>query len=110
MVYSDSLIQITSDSLIIKDYYFPLVNKQIPFAQIEVVHVLRPQLFNGKYRLWGMALGQVWLAMDFARFNRDAIFVVTIKGKWLKAGFTVENSEAVVGDLQANKIRVEIEG
>ena len=81
MPYCDSLIQITNDSLVIKDYYFPLVNKQIPFADVEVVNVLHPQLFNGKYRVWGMTMGEVWLAIDFARFNRDAIFVVTIKDK-----------------------------
>lgn len=109
MAYKDSLIEIANDSLTIKNFHFPMVSKQIPFADIEVVLVLRPTIFNGKYRFWGMGLQSVWFAIDFARANRDAIFVVTIKDKWIRTGFTVEDTADVIHALHQHNIPVEIQ-
>jgi len=47
---------------------------------------------TGKWRIWGTWFLDIWYAMDFERPKREAIFIVHIKNKRMKVGFTVEDS------------------
>ena len=103
-LYSDSLLDITEDSLVIKNFYFFNLSKVISFADIVTVHVYEPSLMTGKYRLWGTGAFQAWFAMDGKRPWRDKIFVADTGEKWLRTGFTVESSDAVISIL--NNLRI----
>jgi hypothetical protein len=106
-MYSDSLIQINADSLVINDYYFPGIGKTIPLEEIVSVHVFPPSVFNGQLRVWGMGFGPAWFAIDWKRPYREAIFVVQIEDTWPAAGFTAESAEGVVLALKDRKVPVE---
>jgi hypothetical protein len=96
MYDADSLIQITEDSLVINDCFFPWISKRIPFEEIIKVQVFEPSLLNGSWRLWGTGTFQTWYAMDGKRPQRDAIFVAHINDSWMNIGFSVESSTDVI--------------
>ena len=102
--YKDSLIEISQDNIIFKDYYFPMGSKSVTLSQVEYVEAKKPTLCNGKWRLHGTGdlLFRIWFPADYNRPNRDTIFVMKIKNKWTKIGFTAENSY-VVSELFKNK-------
>jgi hypothetical protein len=106
-MYSDPLVQISAESLVISNYYFPSVSKTIPLDEIVMVRVLAPSMFTGKWRTWGMGVLPIWFAMDWRRPWRDAIFVVQIENSWPAAGFTAESSADVIRALRDRKVQVE---
>jgi uncharacterized membrane protein len=97
--YKDSLIEISQDNIIFKNYYFPMGSKSINLSQVEYVEAKSPTLGNGKWRLHGTGdlFFRIWFPADYNRPNRDMIFVMKIKKKWMKIGFTAENSQIVSG-------------
>jgi hypothetical protein len=107
-MYSDSLVQLTAESLVINHYYFPFVGKTILLEDIAVVNVVQSNFLRGQWKIWGMGLWPVWFAFDFNRPLRDAIFVVEIRNSWPAAGFTAESSQGVLRALEDRKVPVEI--
>ncbi len=105
--YKDSRIEITSDKLIINDYYFPGFSKKIPLQNLEVIHGIEPGLFTGQWRIWGMGLSTTWFAMDWSRPWREKIFVAEIKNSGISAGFTVEYPDDAVSVLKQRGVPVE---
>lgn len=97
--YKDDLVKIDDDMIIFKNYYFPTGSKSIKLSQVEYVEEKPCTLKNGKWRLHGTGdlLFRVWFPADYDRPGRDKIFVMKVKNKWIRIGFTVENSEAVSG-------------
>lgn len=109
-LYTDALVEITLDSLIIKDCYFPGISKQIPLVDILCIQVLEPSIWNGSWRIWGTGLlVNVWFAMDWKRPWRDDIFIVNLRDSWFRIGFTAESSAEVIRLLTKMKIPVEYE-
>ncbi|MFA6175577.1 MAG: DUF1648 domain-containing protein [Phycisphaerae bacterium] len=102
--YKDGLIEVSQDKIILKDYYFPIGAKSVNFSEVEYVQTKKPTLWNGKWRLHGTGdlLFRIWFPADYNRPSRDTIFVMKVKNKWTKIGFTVENSQAV-SELFKNK-------
>ena len=102
--YEDSLIEISADNIIFKDYYFPAGSKRVNFSQVEYVEVKPPTLRNGKWQLHGTGdlLFRIWFPADYNRPGRDTIFVMKLKNKWTEIGFTVENS-GTISELFKNK-------
>jgi uncharacterized membrane protein len=102
--YEDSLIGISADNIIFKDYYFPAGSKNVQFSQVEYVEARPPTLWNGKWRLHGTGdlLFRIWFPADYNRPGRDTIFVMKLKNKWTKIGFTVEDS-GIVSELLKSK-------
>jgi uncharacterized membrane protein len=102
--YKDSLIEISHDNIIFKDYYFPMGSKSINFSEVEYIKTKKPTLCNGKWRLHGTGdlLFRIWFPADYNRPSRDTIFVMKVKNKRIKIGFTVENSY-VVSELFKSK-------
>jgi len=93
--YKDRLVEIRGDTMVFKDYYITSGSKSINLSQVEYVEEKEPTPWNGKYRLHGTGDFRTWFPADYDRADRDKIFVMKIKGKWSKIGFTVENSCAV---------------
>ena len=101
-LYQDGLVAITDDSIILKKYYFPVMTpKVIVFGSIKYIEVLEPTLINGKWRIIGSGDFRTWLPWDSARPARDKIFRITYRNKWVRTGFTVEDSKTVEEILNA---------
>ena len=102
ILYQDSLIIIKEGSLILKKYYFPsMSSKIILFAYIEKIEIKKPSLISGKWRIQGIGDFKTWFPWDSKRPQRDKIFLIIYKNKWMRTGFTVENSNEVEHILKA---------
>ena len=97
--YSDKLIEISEDSILIRKYYFPFGSKRVDLSDIENVTVNEPSLISGKYRYWGTGDFRTWYPPD-NRIKRDKIFIMKLKKKWWRVGFTVEDSQTVLNLLR----------
>ena len=106
ILYADKLIEIREDEIIFHKYYFPTMSdKIVKFQDIEKIEVREPILKNGKFRIWGTGDFQHWFPMDSQRSKREAIYILYRKGKKIRIGFTVEDSEKVT-KLLKEKIAV----
>ncbi|MFQ5722211.1 MAG: hypothetical protein ACE5GI_06945 [Candidatus Aminicenantales bacterium] len=105
-MYSDKLVKITDDYILLKWYYFFFIPKKIKFSEIEKIAVKEASLFNGAWRIYGSRDLTIWYPVDFLRPRRDRIFIMKIKNKMMKIGFTVEDSGKVINILR-NKCLVE---
>ena len=95
VLYSDDLVEITDDSILFRNYYFPAGSKRIMFSEIGNISARKPSLLHGKYRIHGTGDLRTWYPRDLKRPIRDKIFLVTMPHKWLRIGFTVEDSNKV---------------
>ena len=101
ILYSDRLIEIRNDSILFHNYYFPIAAaKAVKFDEIETIFIKQPTMLNGKYRYWGSGDFIHWFPLDTKRSKRDIIFILLRKNKTIKIGFTVEDSEKVIGLLK----------
>lgn len=94
--YSDKLIEIAASSITFYSYYFPMGNKTVDLSEIEYIRVLT----GGSLRLHGSDDFRTWWPADYNRMSRDRRFVVHLRNKWRRIGFTVEDSAMVAGVLK----------
>ena len=95
VLYSDSLVEISADTILFKRYYFPFGVKRLKLSDIERVIVQELTSSTGKYRIQGNAGLHTWFPMDLQRPRRHRIFLVSLRGKKLRIGFTVEDEATV---------------
>ena len=93
--YKDKLIEISTDAITFKNYYFPVCSKSIKLSEIEYIKEKPATMSNGLWRLHGTSNFRTWFPADYNRLGRDKIFIMKVKNKWMKIGFTTENSYAV---------------
>lgn len=94
-LYKDGLIEVTDQEVVFRRYYFPFGGaKHVPLSQIESVQVRPPSVAFGSWRIWGGG-PRTWFPLDGARPSRDAIFVASLRGGFMRIGFTAENSKKV---------------
>ena len=104
ILYTDKLIDVTEETLLFRHYYFPFGSKRINFDHIEQVTMLKPTLFNGKWRIHGTGDFRTWFARDLKRPVRDLLFIARLAGRWWRIGFTVEDSESVIRIFKEKKL------
>jgi hypothetical protein len=95
ILYADTLVEITRDSIVFRNYYFPFGSKKISLDHVKTVEILKPTLLNGKWRIHGTGDFRTWFPRDMKRPSRDSIFIMTLRNRWWRIGFTVENANAV---------------
>jgi hypothetical protein len=95
VLYSDRLIEISADTILFRRYYFPAGAKRLKLSDVERVVVQTPTFTTGKYRLQGSSGLRTWFPMDRQRPHRSKIFVMILRNKWRRIGFTVEDEAAV---------------
>jgi hypothetical protein len=100
ILYSDQLVEITDESILLRGYYFPFGSRRIRFSEILGISVNEPTIWNGKYRIYGSGDLRTWFPPDVKRPVRDKIFVISLKNRWRRIGFTVEDSAAVEAIMQ----------
>ena len=109
ILYSDKLIEIRDNTILLRHYYFPTFSdKTVKFQEIEKIVLKKPTFKKGKYRFWGTGDFFHWFPMDNQRSKRDVIFILFRKRKKIRIGFTVENSKKVM-NLLKEKITLYVE-
>ena len=100
-IYKDRLIEITDEEVIFHIYYFPFGgDKHVALNQIESVQINQPSFFGGSWRLWGSNGFRTWFPLDYRRPNRDRIFIASLRGQYMRIGFTAEDSQKVADILK----------
>jgi hypothetical protein len=99
-VYSDSLVKITGKSILFRRYGFFEGDRLVQFSEIEKIVVKKPSIWNGRLRFHGTGDFKTWFPKDFQRYKRDKIFFASLRHKWWRIGFTVENSATVLKIFQ----------
>jgi hypothetical protein len=95
VLYSDNLIEISTDTILFRRYYFPLGAKRLKLSDIERVVLQQPSFSTGKYRLQGSSGLHTWSPLDLQRPRRSTIFSMHLRRKKLCISFTVEDESAV---------------
>ena len=106
ILYSDSLIEVSDDSILFRHYYFPACAKQIKLSSIDHVEILMPSISSGKWRIHGTGDFRTWFPRDKHRPDRDCIFVLHRNNSRWRIGFTVEDSKALNAVLRQRHIRI----
>ena len=100
-LYKDGLIEITEQEIVFRQYYFPFgSDKHVPLEQIERVETRRPSFWGGSWRIWGSGDIHTWFPLDGARPSRDRIFIMFLRNRYWRIGFTVEHSQQVTEILK----------
>lgn len=95
VIYADKLVRITDESILFRWYYFPFGSKRVLFTAVDHIEARTPSIWTGKYRLWGSGDFVTWFPLDNKRSYRDTIFIMFLKHKRTRIGFTVEHSKIV---------------
>jgi hypothetical protein len=95
ILYSDNLVEISAETILFRRYYFPFGPKRLKLSDIERVIVQEPSFSTGKYRLQGSAGLHTWSPWDLQRPKRNKIFLVILRNRRRRIGFTVENEVAL---------------
>ncbi len=104
LLYADALVEITDDAICFKGYYFPLGDKSVPLSEIESVTAVKPNIWNGQYRIQGTGDLQTWFPRDWHRPSRSEIFFVELRGSSRRIGFTVEQASQVEAILRRKNL------
>jgi hypothetical protein len=104
VLYSDSLVEISAETILFRRYYFPFGAKRLRLSDIERVVLREPTFSTGKYRLQGSAGLHTWFPMDLQRPRRGKIFFIVLRSKRLRIGFTVEDEAAVERILRQREL------
>ncbi len=100
-LYKDALVEISDQEIVFHRYYFPFCSdKRVPLQQVERVETRQPGLWGGSWRIWGSGDFHTWFPLDGARPNRDRIFIMFLKNRYWRIGFTVEHSQEVTEILK----------
>ncbi len=106
VLYSDNLIKITRNSIFFRHYYFPFGSKSIEISKIDHIEVLKLTLLSGKWRIHGTGDFRTWFPRDAKKPKRDQIFIIHLRKKWRRIGFTAEDSDVVIEIFKDKKIRI----
>lgn len=106
-LYEDSQVVLTPESLVLKRYYFPTLKaKLLSLADIRRIEVVPPNLWTGRWRIWGTGNFVTWYPLDFGRPKRDRVFRLIQRNKSIRIGFTVENSGPFIAAMSLLKLPV----
>ena len=104
LLYSDKLVEITEDAISFNGYYFPTGDKSVPFSDFQSVMAVKPNVWNGQYRIHGTGDGQTWFPRDWHRPSRSEIFFAQLRGSSRRIGFTVEEAGQVEAILRRKNL------
>ena len=96
VLYSDNLIEISSDSILFKTYYYPFRSKRVFLADIERITYHKPTFWGGKWRIYGTGDFRTWSPYDRGRTKRAKILLLHRANSWRRVGFTAEDSWAAI--------------
>lgn len=103
IIYEDKYLICDDNALTIKEYFFPLGSKRIPYAKIRKLDERELGVLSGRFRIWGMDLAPYWYHLDWDRpKKRRSITLDT--GELIKPVLTPEQHDMVLTVLK-EKVR-----
>ncbi|MFO7570072.1 MAG: hypothetical protein R6W75_09775 [Smithellaceae bacterium] len=99
-LYSDGLIEISASRVLFRHYGIFGGSRSVSVSDIEKIVARDTTFWTGKYRIHGTGNFKIWFPKDVCRASRDKILFAFLKGKWRIIGFTVEDSQKVIGIFQ----------
>jgi hypothetical protein len=100
-LYFDKLIELDENTICFRHYYFPIGSKTVSLKKISRIVILKPSMWNGKWRIHGTGGFKVWFPCDWKRPMRKKIYIALLHGKWWQIGFTVEDPESFERAIQS---------
>ena len=97
LIYSDKLVEITKESILFRNYYFPFGSRRVAFSEVESIAAKEPT--HEKWRIHGTLDFRTWFPRDWRRPSRDRIYILSFHNKRRRIGFTVEDSHTVTNLL-----------
>jgi hypothetical protein len=105
ILYDDRLVQLNSDGLTIRRYYFPLgTSKHIPYAHIKGVQQWHMGPWTGKGRLWGSGDLRHWFPLDLHRPWKEKALILDL-GTWVQPVITPDDPNRFLTLLQEQMAR-----
>jgi hypothetical protein len=104
ILYSDALVEISVETILFRTYYFPFGKKRVMWSDIENIEIRKPTVLNGKFRIHGTGDFKTWFPRDGKRPMRDTVFIMHVRNKRRRIGFTVEDSEKVRTILKSKEL------
>jgi hypothetical protein len=90
--YKDENIEVSSNGLTIKNYYFPtLSSKVIPIDKIKNVDLFELDWLNGKNKLWGLSLNFYYYNLDKSRSNKTHGITIKEEGDLIGTQITPDD-------------------
>jgi hypothetical protein len=95
-LYEDKLVRLTGESIILKRYYLPFgfAARKVPLADISQWYEFDPVRSGGGMRIWGTGDFRTWFPFDLGRPRRKNIYLLTLKERRRRIGFTVQDEDA----------------
>lgn len=100
VLYSDALIEVSEESILFRNYYYPFGSKPFPVSNIERILYYTPRWWSGKWRIYGSGDLRTWCPLDWKRPSREIMFIVFPTRGWWRVGFTAEDSGKAAGALR----------
>ena len=99
--YKDENIELSSNGLTIKNYYFPtLGSKTIPIDKIKNVELFELDWVNGKNKLWGLSLNFYYYNLDKNRSNKTHGITIKEDGDLIGTQITPDEPKKCLKVLQ----------
>ena len=109
-LYRDKLVSVDDQTIRIKRYYFPLgLSKSVRLTDIQNIRVLPVNLTTGAARIWGSGDFRTWFPLDWNRFNREKIFIMTLRSGRCRVGFTVTKAREFMETMRGQNVAI-VEG
>ncbi|CAE7910476.1 unnamed protein product [Symbiodinium necroappetens] len=116
-LYHDKFVDIYSDHLCIKSYYFPFGKEkriEIPFNNHGELSFTTDRDLGFTlldWKAWGSSVNKVWWALDWTRrplgSGRNVGIIITVGNETFRKGFSVEDATAALKVLEALLPRTE---
>lgn len=98
-LYTDGIVSMGEDGLVIKRYYWPVGRKRIPYAEIRSFDARPLRAWHGQYRVQGIDHLGRWYSRDRHRGEKERAIDLTV-GRVIRPVLTPDDPDAVVEILQ----------
>jgi len=93
-LYHDRWIECSSDSVVIRGYYFPWGTKRIPYDSIRSLRRVELGALSGRGRIWGTANPRYWASLDPQRPKKKVGLILDV-GHYVRPFITPDDPDAV---------------
>ena len=99
VLYSDSVVRMREDGLIINRYYWPVGRKRIPYTEIRAFTARPLKAWHGQYRVHGIDHRGRWYSRDRHRGEKERAIDLTV-GRLIQPVLTPDDIDAVLEILE----------
>lgn len=98
-LYSDSVVRMGEEEIVINAYYWPLGRKHIPYAEIRSFDARPLKAWHGQFRIQGVDHRGRWYSRDRHRGEKERAIDLTV-GRLIHPVLTPDDPDAVLEILE----------